>query len=482
SGVVTVDQLGGSPQAEAGGEPERAGGSDFELLDRLGAGSMGVVYLARDRNTGQRVALKTLHKLVPAALLRLKNEFRRVADLSHPNLVGLYELRSSGEHWYFTMEYIEGRSFHALLDARRSGGGAAHTRVGDSLTGSLASATSGSASASVSASGSLVGAATGSVSVSAGTLASGATETLEAPSVGAEDPESEDPDSWSPKPLLEADEIRSLFVDLIRGVSALHGVGMLHCDIKPANVMVAADRARLLDFGLVVPRVGEQGESLSLSGTPAYMAPEQAAGMAPSEASDWYAIGTMLYEVLGGRRPFLGSTMSILAAKLERDAPPLPEHVQRQSPALARLATALLTRDAEQRPKPAEIFAAFGVEPDGAGTLGQRGLVGRDDELAALHAALDACAGRRPVVVELHGRSGTGKSALTDRFLDEASRRADTIVLRGRCYERESVPYKAFDAVVDALTRYLRRLPRVDAAGLMPRDIHELARVFPVLE
>ncbi|MCA9699381.1 MAG: protein kinase, partial [Myxococcales bacterium] len=76
-----------------------------------------------------------------------------------------------------------------------------------------------------------------------------------------------------------------------------------HCDIKPANVMVAEDRARLLDFGLVVPRVGEQGESLSLSGTPAYMAPEQAAGMAPSEASDWYAIGTMLYEVLGGRRP-----------------------------------------------------------------------------------------------------------------------------------------------------------------------------------
>ena len=108
-------------------------------------------------------------------------------------------------------------------------------------------------------------------------------------------------------------------------------------------------------------------------------------------------------------------------------------------------------------------------------------LVGRETHLLALKDAFEAAREGRSVAVRISGRSGLGKSAVAHRFLDELEQRSDVLVLRGRAYERESIPYKAVDGVIDELTRHLMALKEVEGALDIPRGIWALAHVFPVL-
>ncbi len=286
---------------------------------------------------------------------------------------------------------------------------------------------------------------------------------------------------------LDEPRLRAALRELADGVHALHLAGKLHRDLKPSNVLVTATgRVVILDFGLIsdVESLGADAtHERAAVGTPAYMSPEQAADLPLTEASDWYAIGVMLYEALTGRRPFEGTPDQILMRK-QREVPRTIRELAPEAPEdLVLLATALLARTPTHRPDGRSVLAALGGAPSAATAELERNaahppFVGRVAELRTLREAyLDAR--RKGVSVFVRGDSGMGKSQLVRRFLDDLG--DDPLILEGRCYEREQVPYKALDAVVDVITGVLMRLEPTVLNDVIPRDVAALARLFPVL-
>ncbi len=443
---------------------------DYQILHELGRGGMGVVYEAYDRKRDRRVALKTMQRSDPVSLLRFKQEFRTLSNVAHPNLVALYDLISDGQFWFFTMEFVNGVDFLTYVrspvapgNETRETGDVPRTPGAQQLTTELADT-----EADPALSTSLEG-------VDSGWRRHAA------------------PAGESFLGLPKFIRLRAALRQLAAGVSALHEAGKLHRDIKPSNVLVNSDgRVVLLDFGLAAEL--EQAEIHQSSephvvGTVAYMAPEQAACLPVSSASDWYSVGVMLYQALTGRFPFRGRPLEVLDDK-QRIEPLAPRELAADVPDdLNTLCLELLHRDPDARPTGRDVVQRLGNGPDASHVplsqkwLQRQGspLFGRQWHLQILDAAFQATSRGQTVALYVHGRSGAGKSVLVQHFLSGLVKSDAAVVLAGRCYEQESVPYKALDSLVDSLGRHLRRLPAPLVQILLPRDVWPLTRVFPVL-
>ncbi len=288
--------------------------------------------------------------------------------------------------------------------------------------------------------------------------------------------------------------LRHALSQLADGVSALHAGGFLHRDLKPSNVLVTADgRVVVVDFGLVRElHPLESQDTLSIVGTPAYMAPEQFSLEAMTESADWYAVGVMLYEALTGRLPFEGTPLELFAKKQSRDVIP-PSQLLGEVPAdLEEICLGLLQRDPSRRLSGADLRKRLDV-PGGAPGISEPQahipampgieFVGRTRELAAAHDAFVNTRVGQAQLVHVSGVSGIGKTAFVRQLIDRIKNVSpDVVVLPGRCHPTESVPYQGIDQVIDGLARHLRRIGRNEAEKVLPRDFAMLVRLFPVLE
>ena len=258
----------------------------YQIVNLIGEGGMGEVYLAADTILGRRIALKVLPAFVskdPERLRRFTQEARAASRLSHPNVCVVHEIGETDDgRPFIAMEYVEGMTLRQRI--RNQG-----MKLGDVL---------------------------------------------------------------------------DVAIQIAEGLIAAHEAGIVHRDIKPENIMIRPEGyVKILDFGLA--KLTERHQSATTTtmptllfrstpgiviGTAAYMSPEQARGVAVDERTDIWGLGVVLYEMASGRAPFTGETPTdVVVAIVERDQPPISQHVEGAPPELERIVKKALRKDRNER-------------------------------------------------------------------------------------------------------------------------------------
>jgi len=233
----------------------------YRIVEKLGEGGMGEVWLAEDTKLNRRVALKVLpHGMAadPDRRARFEREAQAVAALNHPNIVTIYSVEEVDGTHFITMELVQGQNLTNLL----------------------------------------------------------------------------------PRKGLGLDRLLEIAIPLAEAVHRAHQAGITHRDLKPDNIMVDDEgRLRVLDFGLaklqdapssggdvMAPTATKVTGEGKIVGTVAYMSPEQAEGGNVDHRSDIFSLGTILYEMVSGQRPFQGDTsMSTIGSILKEEPTSITE-------------------------------------------------------------------------------------------------------------------------------------------------------------
>ena len=297
---------------------------DYQLIREIGRGGMGIVYEAEQLSLGRRVALKVLPyaaMLDKQQLARFKNEARAAATLVHPNIVSIYSIGSERGVHFYAMQLIEGQSIADIIDAMRAISGARNP----------------------------VGAATMAVtdeeSLTADTEPAAARSTL--------------PDFDSHE---YCRVVACLGIQAAEAIDHAHRNGILHRDVKPANLMVdEAGKLWITDFGLA--RIeADAGMTMTgdLLGTIRYMSPEQslAKRAVVDHRSDIYSLGVTLYELLALRPAVIGDDRHELLHQIAFDEPIALRRINNRIPLqLDTIIHKAIRKSAEQRYETAQEFA-----------------------------------------------------------------------------------------------------------------------------
>ena len=259
------------------GPPDNLLPKRYEVLRQLGSGGTSVVYHARDRETGTEVAVKLLAKERLGD--RFAQEAQRLSQLSHPNVVGFYEVGKHDGRDYIVMEYLAGGDLASYLTGKTT------------------------------------------------------------------------------------DQALRIFVPICAGLGYLHSKGIVHRDVKPANILLDIHGVpKLTDLGSArqVDRKTRITKAGAILGTYAYLAPEQIQSGDAGPAADLYSLGVCLFEALTGRRPFtVKNEFKLMKAHLEEPPPALSKLRPDLPESVDRLVASLLEKKAENRPTTAEVVAAM---------------------------------------------------------------------------------------------------------------------------